>query len=63
MTFTGCQIDLLGKGMSFLMQPEMIRDGNRAKEIMTKAGGFVLDVAKPLLIELMKTQVNALLTQ
>ena len=51
---------LTWEGHEFL---EAAKDETRwkhAKELMQKTGGFVLEVAKPLLIELMKSQLKTL---
>jgi hypothetical protein len=52
---------LTWEGHEFL---EASRDNNiwnKAKEIMSKGGGFVFDVAKPLLIKLIEHQISGYL--
>ncbi len=44
--------------MNFLIRPRDNTIWNKAKEIMAKTGGFAFEVAKPLLISLIRQQLG-----
>ena len=49
---------LTWQGHEFLESARDNATWNKAKEIMSKTGGFVFEVAKPLLISLLKQQLG-----
>jgi hypothetical protein len=50
---------LTWQGHEFLEASRNLTAWNKTKEIMTKSGGFVFEVAKTILIEIIKNQLSA----